>query len=235
MRAPGPTIDRRGSSSWPTGGTLYLDEIAEISPKIQVELLRVLEEKKVTRLGGSRSVPADFRTVAASSKNLHDEMQAGRFREDLYYRLNVFHITVPPLRERRQDIPILARAFTERLARAMNCSTPELRPEALDALVAHDWPGNVRELTNAIERAMVIRKGSEIRYEDLPIVPVTTPKATTPVDTHSLALSAVEKTHVARVLRACGWNISKTARVLKVDRATVYNKIRQYGLSRDQP
>jgi two-component system response regulator HydG len=225
----GAQYRHKGKFELAHGGTLFLDEIAEVSPKIQVELLRVLEEKKVTRLGGTQSVEADFRTVAATNKRLRDEVKAGRFREDLYYRLNVFHIELPPLRERRDDIPELAKAFVERLARAMNRREPELTKPALAALCAHDWPGNVRELANAIERAMVVRRDGPIRAEDLPILAAE--GAPGPASS-GRSLAEVERVHVERVLAECDWNISQAARLLDVDRATVYHKIKQYGLVR---
>lgn len=227
----GAQYRHKGKFELADGGSLFLDEIAEITPKIQVELLRVLEEKKVTRLGGSHTVRADFRTIAATNKNLLEEVQAGRFREDLYYRLNVFHISLPPLRERPEDIQILARAFIQRLSRAMNRPTPEISLEAMNLLEAHDWPGNVRELANAIERAMVVRKGDTIRPEDLPIERNEDGGGTLRGD--HMSLGAMEKMHIERVLKITGWNISQAARILGVDRTTVYNKIKQHGISKE--
>ncbi len=209
--------------------TLFLDEIGEVSPKIQVELLRVLEEKKVTRLGGTSETSADFRTVAATNKDLQLEVQAGNFREDLFYRLNVFQIHLPPLRERREDIPLLAHAFVTRLAASMNKPVPELESEAVSRLKEHDWPGNVRELTNAIERALVIHQGGRIRAADLPIGTRFEPV----LGNGPRSLAEAEKQHVQRVLSDCDWNISQAARILEVDRTTVYNKIKLYDLKKD--
>ena len=206
-----------------------MDEIGEVSPKIQVELLRVLEEKKVTRLGGTSETSADFRTVAATNKDLQLEVQAGNFREDLFYRLNVFQIHLPPLRERREDIPLLAHAFVTRLAASMNKPVPELESEAVSRLKEHDWPGNVRELTNAIERALVIHQGGRIRAADLPIGTRFEPV----LGNGPRSLAEAEKQHVQRVLSDCDWNISQAARILEVDRTTVYNKIKLYDLKKD--
>jgi DNA-binding NtrC family response regulator len=228
----GAQYRHKGKFEVADGGTLFLDEIGEISAKIQVELLRVLEEKKVTRLGGTRPVRADFRTVAATNRDLMDEMQAGRFREDLYYRLNVFHIKLPPLRERGEDVPELARAFADRHARSMNRPCPTFTPEAMGVLKAYSWPGNVRELNNAIERSMVLQTGREIDVENLPYG-VRESRGDAPASSSARSLVEAEKAHVERILTEVGWNISEAARVLEVDRSTVYHKIKQFGLKRD--
>ena len=225
----GAQYRHKGKFELADGGTLFLDEVAEVSPKIQVELLRVLEEKKVVRLGGSTPVRADFRLAAATNKNLMEEVRAGRFRDDLYYRLNVFHIDVPPLRERREDILTLARAFAQRLARSMNRPVPEIDARACAVLESYDWPGNVRELANAVERALVVQRGNRILSGDLPITVKEGGNGTSRrVDLRSLA--DVERDHILHVLEETGWNVSETARVLRVDRTTVYNKIQRYHL-----
>jgi DNA-binding NtrC family response regulator len=228
----GAQYRHKGKFELADGGTLFLDEVAEISPKIQVDLLRVLEEKQIVRLGGSKLVRADFRLVAATNKNLMDEVKEGRFREDLYYRLNVFHIPLPPLRERKEDILILAGAFIERLAHAMNRPIPELDRDAERVLEAHNWPGNVRELANAVERAMVVQKGRKIRVRDLPIA-LNQTSTVEPETSDVLSLAEVEKTHIARVLEKTGWNVTQAARLLDVDRTTVYNKIKQHDLHKE--
>jgi DNA-binding NtrC family response regulator len=171
---------------------------------------------------------ADFRTVAATNRVLSDEVAAGRFREDLYYRLNVFHIEMPPLRDRAQDIPILAHAFVERLATSMNRAVPSISREAMDAMVRYDWPGNVRELANAVERAMVVQRGDAIALGDLP-VPLENARRE---PSGKRSISAMERTHILGVLDETGWNISEAARILEVDRSTVYNKIKHHGLVR---
>ena len=227
----GAHYQHKGKFELADGGTLFLDEIGEISPRIQVELLRVLEDKKITRMGGSKPIRADFRLVAATNRNLTEEVSAGRFREDLYYRLNVFHIAVPPLRERREDISILASVLVERLARSMNRPVPAIDPAAMEILESYDWPGNVRELANAMERALVVQKGATIKAEDLPIH--RAPREADSREERPSSLAVVEKNHIARILEETDWNISQAARLLDVDRTTVYNKIRQHGLRRE--
>jgi len=226
----------KGKFELADGGTLFLDEVAEISPKIQVELLRVIEEKQVTRLGSTHPVKADFRLVTASNKDLQEEVSKGRFREDLYYRLNVFHIPLPPLLERRDDIPILAEALVERIARSMNRPVPKIDPETMRLLVSYDWPGNVRELANALERALVVERidgGNVLRASHLPITMNDTDSHALPTNGQGkLSLAEIERTHILRVLKSTEWNISRAARVLNVDRTTVYNKIKQYGLQK---
>jgi DNA-binding NtrC family response regulator len=227
----GAQYRHKGKFELADGGTLFLDEIGEISPKIQVELLRVLEEKRVVRMGGHTSVRADFRVVAATNRDLEAEVRNGRFREDLFYRLNVFHIDVPPLRDRPGDVEELALHFATRLARQMNRSVPAIEEDAMRRFMEHDWPGNVRELANAIERAMVVSRGDVIRVEDLPI-PGRARSERRGGGARSLA--AVEREHIRCVLQETDWNISEAARVLGVDRGTVYNKIRAFGLERER-
>ena len=198
-----------------------------MSPKVQVGLLRVLEEKTVTRLGGNTPIAVDFRVVAATNRDLAAMARDGTFREDLYWRLNVVVVELPPLRERPGDIPGLADHFLERFAQAMNRRPPTLSPAARDALLAYPWPGNVRELQNAIERAVVVAQGDVLEPSDLPVRVTASPH---PAGSQSLA--EAEKEHIAAVLESSGWNITHAARALEVDRVTLYNKIRRYGLSR---
>jgi DNA-binding NtrC family response regulator len=227
----GAQYRHKGKFELADGGTLFLDEIGEISPRIQVELLRVLEEKRVVRMGGHASVRADFRVVAATNRDLAREVQQGGFREDLYYRLNVFHIHVPSLRERMEDIEELALTFATRLARQMNRPVPAIEESAMQRLIEHDWPGNVRELANAIERAMVVSRDNVIRVGDLPIGD----SGDRPRSGGGRSLAIVEREHVRAVLDETDWNISEAARILEVDRGTVYNKIRAFGLERERP
>jgi transcriptional regulator with PAS, ATPase and Fis domain len=193
--------------------------------KTQMDLLRVLETKQFTRVGGNNIISVDFRVICATNRDLEKAVADGAFREDLYYRLNVFSVFVPPLRERKGDIPILANYFMTQLARARAKPIARIAPEAMDALVRYDWPGNVRELENAIERAMVVGKPPVLRAEDLPFQVLQ--KGHLPA-TGSLA--AMERAHVLNVLEANGWNISRSAEILQIDRATLYNKIEKYGL-----
>ncbi|MDH3284702.1 MAG: sigma-54 dependent transcriptional regulator [Acidobacteriota bacterium] len=223
----GAQYRRKGKIEMADGGTLFLDEIGSISPKMQVDLLRVLETKEFMRVGGNRSISSDFRVICASNENLELKVADGEFREDLYYRINVFSIEAPPLRTRGSDIPLLARHFLVRLSRQMDKKITEISPEAMQLLMAHDWPGNVRELSNAIERAMVVGTPPAIRPEDLPVV-----AAAGGVAGGGDSLADIEKRHIADVLARTDWNITRTAEVLGIDRATVYNKIKKYGLRR---
>jgi DNA-binding NtrC family response regulator len=227
----GAQYRHKGKFELADGGTIFLDEIGAVTQRVQVELLRVLEEKVVTRVGGQDSVPADFRVVAATNQDLEAMVQAGEFREDLYWRLNVFTIEIPPLRERAQDIPLLAEHFLDRFARAMNRKPLRLSPEALEALKSYSWPGNVRELQNAIERAVVVGSPPVVEAQDLPLR-VTDAEAPARPGTKSLA--DVERAHIVSVLDSCNWNITHAARILEVDRGTLYSRLKNYGLKRPE-
>jgi two-component system response regulator HydG len=216
---------RKGRVEMADGGTLFLDEVGSISVKTQVDFLRVLETKEFTRIGGTKSISVDFRVICATNEDLERAVAEKRFRDDFYYRINVFSIDVPPLRARRSDIPLLAQHLLDRFARQMDTRIVGIHPEAMALLEAYDWPGNVRELSNAIERAMVVGRGTMIRPEDLPLQEARV-QATADLD----SLSDVEKRHVAAVLDRTGWNITRAAEVLGIDRVTVYNKIKRYGL-----
>ncbi len=225
----GARARHKGKFESAEGGTVFLDEIGEVSPKVQVELLRVLEEKKVTRLGGNTPIAVDFRTITATNRDLQTAITAGTFREDLYWRLNVVHIDIPPLRERPEDVPVLAEHFLARFAQSMSRRSMRFSADALDALAAYPWPGNVRELQNAIERAVVVGRGDTVQASDLPLR-VTQAPATAGLGPGSLA--EAERAHVQAVLDANGWNITRSARILDVDRVTLYNKIRKYQLKK---
>jgi DNA-binding NtrC family response regulator len=217
----------KGKFELADGGTIFLDEIGTVSPRVQVELLRVLEDKAVTRVGGTEAVRTDFRIVAATNLDLEAAVRAGTFREDLYWRLNVLAIDLPPLRERPEDIPPLAEHFLERFARAMNRPGLRLSEEALQALRAYAWPGNVRELQNAIERAVVLGTPPTIELKDLPLrLAGSTPRP------GPLSLEEVEKAHIRQVLDGCAWNVSQAAKLLEIDRGTLYNKMRRFGFER---
>ena len=221
---------RKGKIEMADGGTLFLDEVGAIPPKMQVDLLRVLETKELTRLGGSRPVKVDFRVICATNEDLEKAVKQGRFREDFYFRVNVFNLEIPPLRERRSDIPLLADHFVQRFARQMDKRITGISAAAMELLVAQDWPGNVRELSNAIERAMVVGTPPEIRPGDLPL------RSTRAAGSGAgdVSLAEIEKRHIADVLERTGWNISRTAEILEIDRATIYNKIKRYGLERPE-
>ena len=226
----GARARHKGKFEAAEGGTVFLDEIGDVSPKVQVELLRVLDEKAVTRLGGTSPVAVDFRTICATNRDLQQAVRDGGFREDLYWRLNVVQIHIPPLRERPEDVPVLAEHFLARFAQSMSRRPMRFAPEAMDALAAYAWPGNVRELQNAIERAVVIGRGEVVRAADLPLR-VTQGQA---AGSAPGSLAEAERAHVLSVLEANGWNITRAARVLDVDRVTLYNKIRKYELKRPE-
>ena len=227
----GANFRRKGRLEMADGGTLFLDEIGTITPKMQVDLLRAIETGEVMRLGGSRPVEVDFRIVCATNEDLEKLVADGRFRQDLYYRINVFSIALPPLRERLEDIETLARHFLQRLALQMDKRVSDISPDAIRKMMAYDWPGNVRELANAIERAMVVSRGSVIRPEDLPFVVPETQAVSAPAGD---SLADMEKTHIAAILGRTRWNISQSADLLQIDRATLYNKIKRYGLQRGE-
>ena len=224
----GAQYRRKGKIELANGGTLFLDEIGDVTPKMQIDLLRVLETHRFTRLGGNQEIASDFRLICATHKNLEKLVEDERFREDLFYRINVFSIQVPPLRERPDDILPLARFFVEKYARAMGKPAREIAPEAQGVLTAYRWPGNVRELENAVERAMVVGKGPALEVRDLPLA-VGDGSSDEP---QARSLAALEKDHVARVLRDCDGNVTQAAKVLGIDRATLYNKLKRYGLRR---
>ncbi|KAB2968253.1 MAG: sigma-54-dependent Fis family transcriptional regulator [Thermoanaerobaculia bacterium] len=223
----GAQYRHKGKFELADGGTIFLDEIGTVSPRVQIELLRVLEEKTVTRVGGTVPVRTDFRVVVATNLDLEAAVRDGRFRDDLFWRLNVFVIDLPPLRDRPEDIPPLAEHFLERFATAMNKPAMKLAPAALEALRAYSWPGNVRELQNAIERAVVLGKPPTIEAADLPLRIGEIASRPGP-----MSLEEVEKGHIRRVLDGCDWNISQAAKVLGIDRGTLYAKIRRYGFER---
>ena len=221
----GAQYRRKGKIEIADGGTLFLDEVGAVNAKMQVDLLRVLESRELTRVGGARPIKVDFRVICATNDNLERAVEEGRFREDFYYRINLFTIDLPPLRARRSDIPALARHFLDRFARQMDKRIAAISPEAMDLLVAYDWPGNVRELSNAVERAMVVGSPPAIHPEDLPL---RRPLGSDVSVGESLA--EMEKRHIAAVLQRTDGNITRAAEILKVDRVTVYNKIKKYGL-----
>jgi len=222
----GAQFRRKGKFEIAEGGTVFLDEIGDISLKTQTDLLRVLQEREVTRVGGNQAIKVDFRCVAATNKRLEVLVEDGRFRPDLYYRLNVFRIELPPLRDRRDDIPLLADHFLRKFALAMNKKVARIAPDAMRLLQQHEWIGNVREMENAIERAMVVAREPELRADDFLLQPQ--PAAAT----GARALDDVERQHILRVVEECGGNQTRAAAVLGVDRVTLHNKLKRYGWSR---
>ncbi len=225
----GATARRKGKLELADGGTLFLDEIGEITPRVQVDLLRTLEDRKIVRVGGSQEIPVDFRVVCATNRDLEKAIRSGDFREDLYYRINVFEIEIPPLRERPEDILPIAEHFLTKFARSMGRRVKSFSPEARDLLVSYAWPGNVRELANAVERALVVCHEGEILPRYLPIV--AKPGAGRPED-DDLSLQAIEERHIRRVLELENFNITHAAKTLGIDRVTLYNKMRKYSIER---
>ncbi|TSA17472.1 sigma-54-dependent Fis family transcriptional regulator [bacterium] len=223
----GAQYRRKGKLELADGGSLFLDEVGNIDTKTQMDLLRVIETKQFARVGGNDIIRVDFRVICATNKDLEKAVTDGTFREDLYYRLNVFSVFIPPLRERKGDIPLLANYFAHKYARAMGKQITSISPEAMDTIVRYNWPGNVRELENAIERAMVVGKPPEIRAEDLPYQ-LTERNHVLPAG----SMASVEKAHIISVLEQNRWNISRSAEILQIDRVTLYNKIEKYGLKK---
>jgi len=223
----GAQYKRKGKLEMATGGTVFFDEIGNVTIKMQMDLLRVIETKQFTPLGSNKVVNVDFRIITATNSDLEKKVAEKDFREDLYYRLNVFSIQIPPLRERPADIPLIARYFLEKYARSMNKDVTDISPEAMKILIQYNWPGNIRELRNTIERALVVvGEKDQIEPDDLNLLFLS--KANLPGD----SLEEIEKAHVQRILEQSDWNISRSAEILKIDRVTLYNKIKKYGLQR---
>lgn len=220
---------RKGRLEMAAGGTLFLDEIGEISMRMQIDLLQVLEDKIFYKVGGTQPITADFRVIAATNADLEKAIKEKSFREDLFYRLNVIAFTMPPLRERKEDIPLLAQHFLTQFTQEVNRGVERISRDAMDELMLYAWPGNVRELSNAIERAVVVCKTSTITPYDLPIGPSLEDE----LKTRYFSLNDVEKHHIQKILHQTGWNISKSAVILGVDRSTLYNKIKRYELKPD--
>jgi DNA-binding NtrC family response regulator len=216
---------KKGRLELAHGGTLFLDEIGEISMRMQIDLLRVLEDHVFYRVGGTQPIEADFRVIAATNKNLEEAIKERTFREDLYYRLNVISFAMPPLRERKEDIPLLAEHFLRRFSQETNRHVDQISREAMDEMMLYEWPGNIRELQNAIERAVVVGKSRKIMPEDLPIFRVEHMGGLS-----DYSLKEVEKAHITRVLHENHWNISRASELLGIDRSTLYNKIRRYKI-----
>jgi DNA-binding NtrC family response regulator len=215
---------RKGFLEVVDGGTLFLDEIGEVSLKMQIDLLRVLEEKAITRVGSSQPIPVDFRLVSATCRDLEKEIAEGRFREDFYYRINVIQIPVPPLRERKEDVVLLARHFVAKYSHETTRKVDHIADEAMQLLRRHDWPGNVRELENAIERAVVLSSGRSLGVDDFAFVRSAGMPASRPG-----SLLEMEKIHIRQILEECDWNITHAARVLGINRVTLHKKIKRLG------
>lgn len=216
---------KKGRLEMAEGGTLFLDEIGEIPLKMQIDLLRVLQEKTFHRVGGTAKIPVDFRLICATHRDLAKEIERGAFRQDLYYRLNVIELEIPPLRARIDDIPVLAQHFLERLRKETNKPVVGIHPQAINALKNYPWPGNVRELENAVERAVVLAKGTYLTKDDFAFL------FRSSAQDIPQSLRENEKQHIERILNLYGWNISKAAEALEISRVTLHSKIRHYNLS----
>src|SRR5438309_3529287 len=221
----GAQYRKKGKFEIAEGGTVFLDEIGDISLKTQTDLLRVLQEREIVRVGSNQPIKVDFRCVAATNKDLEKLIDEGTFRPDLFYRLNVFHIELPPLRDRRDDIPPLVNHFVRKFSLAMSKRITRVAPPAMNLLQQQVWTGNVRELENAVERAMVVAEEPELREADFVFkttVPNGAPKS----------LEDMEKAHILRVLEQCGWNQTHAAEILDIDRVTLHHKLKRYGWSK---
>ena len=223
----GAYTQKKGKFEFANGGTIFLDEIGEMSANIQVHLLRVLEEKEFTRVGGNEPIRVDVRVISATNKDLRKAIEKQEFREDLYYRLNVVNIELPPLRERKEDVPLLAEHFLNKFVADNRKEVTGFSPDAMEFLLDYDWPGNVRELENAIERAVILAKDSIITVADLPQENLSLVR----LASTGKNLKEVEKNHVLNVLRKAGGNYSEAARILGISRMTLYNKAKEYGFN----
>ncbi|MFI5338578.1 MAG: sigma-54-dependent transcriptional regulator [Candidatus Methylomirabilales bacterium] len=230
----GAVTARRGLFETGHGGTVFLDEVGDVGPNVQAKLLRVLELQEIKPVGGNESIRIDVRLVAATNRDLQAQVRQGRFREDLFYRLNVVSIHLPPLRERREDIPALARHFLQKYGEANGKAIGGIAPETMARLEAYSWPGNVRELENAIERAVAVSSHPILLPDDLPLhlAPPATPAvaAETPGPLEFLSLDALTRRHIARVLAATDGNKKRAAEILGVDRRTLYRMLERYAL-----
>ncbi|MBU2455237.1 MAG: sigma-54 dependent transcriptional regulator, partial [Proteobacteria bacterium] len=220
---------RKGRLEMASGGTLFLDEIGEITMRMQIDMLQVLEDKIFYKVGGTQPITADFRVIAATNADLEQAIKNRTFREDFYYRLNVISFTMPPLRERKEDIPLLAEHFLNKFTQEVNRGVERISRDAMDELMLYEWPGNVRELSNAIERAVVVCKTRTITPQDLPIGA----SQEEDLKVRYFSLNDVEKQHILKILYQTGWNVSKCSVILGIDRSTLYNKIKRYELKPD--
>jgi two-component system nitrogen regulation response regulator NtrX len=232
----GAVADRRGKFELAHGGTIFLDEIGDMSLKTQAKVLRVLQEQVLTAVGGSRDTRVDARVVAATNKDLTQEIRGGRFREDLYFRLNVVPIFVPPLRDRQEDIPILAEHFMAMLAKEYGRRPKSFERDAITALQQYSWPGNVRELRNLVERLMIMVPGDRITSRDLSFLESTSvaaPGAARPASMGPLhdARDQFERDYILRALAQQQGNISRTAEMLGVERSNLYRKMKAFGIA----
>jgi DNA-binding NtrC family response regulator len=227
----GAMARREGRFELADGGTLFLDEIGEISPSVQVKLLRVLQQREFERVGGTQTLKVDVRIVAATHRDLTAEVKAGKFREDLYYRLNVVAVTLPPLRERKSDVPALVNHFLEKYSDSYGKDVRGLAPGTLQALLSYDWPGNIRELENAIERAVVLAPGSELTTDDLPpVLRGPRPNGSSPSSLiPGATLAQIEREAILRTLEMVGGSTTRAAEILGISVRKVQYRLKEYG------
>jgi two-component system nitrogen regulation response regulator NtrX len=235
----GAQAAKKGKFELADGGTIFLDEVGDMTLKTQAKVLRVLQEQKLEPVGGTGSVTVDVRVIAATNKNLEEEIRRGAFREDLYFRLNVIPFHVPPLRERRSDVPLLARHFLAVISAEYGKRPKQLAPDALDALMGQPWPGNVRELRNTIERLVIMTTGDRLEARHLPApllaaagvaAPAASPPPAATFTSLAEAREDFEKRYIWRKYQECGGNMSRTAEALQVERSNLYRKMKGYGL-----
>jgi DNA-binding NtrC family response regulator len=223
----GAVTHRKGKFEIADGGTLFLDEIGDIHPKLQMDLLRVLQQRSFYRVGGSTEISVDARVIAATNVDLEDAVRQQKFREDLYYRLNVINIRIPPLRDRREDIPLLAQHFVEKVANEIGREALAIGNDAMKALLDWHWPGNVRELENAVERAFIACHTDTLSEKDFSFLRQLRPEVDA---THDLNLRGIEKRAIEAAIRRTGGNIKRAAEILGIDRSTLYDRIKRHGI-----
>ena len=223
----GATHTRKGFLEVVSGGTLFLDEIGEISPKMQIDLLRVLEEKKISRVGSSQSIDTDFRLISATRRDLEKEIETGSFRRDFFYRINVIKLSIPPLRDRKEDIPLLIEHFLDKYSQETTKHVDSLTARAQESLRQYDWPGNVRELENAIERAVVLSKSRTLGTDDFSFLYSTPSKGR---EFEAKSLREMEKHHIEKTLETTDWNVTRAAKILGINRVTLHKKIKRFDL-----
>ena len=223
----GAIHSRKGFIEVVSGGTLFLDEIGEVSTKMQIDFLRVLEEKKITRIGNCNPIAVDFRLISATRRDLEQEIAAGNFREDFFYRINVITIHIPPLRERKEDIPLLIQHFLAKYSHETTKRVDHISRDTIERLIAYEWPGNVRELENAIERAVVLSKSRTLDIQDFSFLERTPSMFSKP-----MSLRNMEKHYIQGILEECGWNITKAAKMLDINRVTLHKKIKRFEMQK---
>jgi transcriptional regulator with PAS, ATPase and Fis domain len=225
-----------GKFEYANGGALFLDEISVLRSDLQAKLLRVLQEREIERIGSNKPIKVDIRVISATNTNLEDAVMRGKFRQDLYFRLNVIPISIPPLRERKEDIPLLAKHFLNKFNTAFNKKIPGFTEKALDAFTKYHWPGNIRELENLIERIVVLSSGNEMMdLKDIPLeILMDSGQDIQELEPRKVGLikirEAIEKRIILNILEATQWNQTETAKILKVNRNTLIQKAKQLGI-----